>query len=253
MVGLSNAFSMSTLQSYLNADLGIHESIVELLCKRPVPENNAYWRNRNSFLSQSPGYLFIPILLDLLLKTKPNASVLSEQPLQVIEKILHSAATQESGKITYEQHHQECHSILQSIGIIPEEITKIEQALVKRPFTLFPGSYKSLQRANTYLYSAALFPAAYDHIFEHWESVMPLFLFLDDLTDLQEDIVTKSENCLLDVPNIENNFFVLHPLFIESIKPLEKINKNIYHELNRLRQEGISATLGGTLFANTLC
>ena len=78
---------------------------------------------------------------------------------------------------------------------------------------------------------------------------MPLLLFLDDLTDLQDDIATQSENCLLDSPNIENNFFELYPLFTESIKPLQKVNIKTYKELDRLRQEAIVATLGGTLFS----
>jgi hypothetical protein len=109
-----------------------------------------------------------------------------------------------------------------------------------------------LQRANTYLYSAALFPHYFDLIFKYWESVMPLFLFLDDLTDLQEDIANHSENCLLDSPDIESNFFSLYPLFIDSIKPLEMVNHNLYLELNRLRQEAIAATLSGTIFSNNL-
>lgn len=243
---------MSSLHSYLTLDLDIQPRIVDLLCTRRVPENNDYWKKRKTFLSRSPGYLFIPILFDLFLKTNIGEEVVSESHLILIEEILHSAARQEANQITYLQHHQECQAILSEIGISDTEILQIEHTLVTRPFRLFPDKYKSLQRANTYLYSAALFPTKYNLIFEHWESVMPLFLFLDDLTDLQEDIISHSENCLLDVPTIENNFFALHPLFMESIKPIEKVNKNLYLELNRLRQEGISATLTGTLFSNNL-
>ncbi|MBL7873343.1 MAG: hypothetical protein JNM78_17115 [Cyclobacteriaceae bacterium] len=242
---------MSTLQTYLEFDLAIHPDVVELLYSRQVPKNNDYWKGRKTFLSQSPGYLFIPILFDLFLKSNLD-KVLSETHLLLIEEILHSAAKQEANQITNIQHQQECHSILSRVGISEKEISRIENSLVKRPFSNFPAKYKSLQRANSYLYSTALFPHDYDMIFTHWESVMPLFLFLDDLTDLQDDIDTQSENCLLDSPGIENNFFELHPLFIKSIKPLEKINKNIYLELNRLRQEGIAATLGETILTITL-
>jgi hypothetical protein len=78
---------------------------------------------------------------------------------------------------------------------------------------------------------------------------MPLFLFLDDLTDLPEDLATHSENSLLDSPNLENNFFTLHPLIAESIKSVEKINGVLYQELNRMRQEAVASTLGGILFS----
>jgi hypothetical protein len=176
-------------------------------------------------------------------------AVLSELHLLLIEEILHSAARQESGSITYVNHHQECKGILHSIGISTEEIIKIEQSLVNRPFTLFPDSYKSLRRANSYLYSAVLFPKDYDLIFSYWESIMPLFLFLDDLTDLPGDLATNSENSLLDSPNLENNFFTLHPLIAESIKPVEKINGTLYKELNRMRQEAVANTLGGILLS----
>jgi hypothetical protein len=224
-----------------------HKLAAILLCKRSVPKNNEYWKSRSSYLSKSPGYLFIPILLDLFLKSKSNQSI-SEEHIQLIEQILHHAAIQERTESGYTQLHIDCQNVLQSIGVSNDEIKRTE-SLVDRPFSLFPSKYKSIQRANVFLYSAALFPNDYDLIFSHWESVMPLFLFLDDLTDLQDDIANKSENCLLDSPNIENNFFELYPLFAESIKPLQKINLKIYQELDRLRQEAIVATLSGTLFS----
>ena len=241
---------MSTLQHYLETDLGIHRKVIELLCNRDVPKNNGYWKGRNSFISQSPGYLFIPIFLDLLLKSNLDEAVLSASHLILIEEILHSAARQESGIITYLQHHQECKEILEKIGIASHEIQKIEHALVNRSFKLFPDKYKSLRRANSYLYTAALFPDNYELIFHIWESLMPLFLFLDDLEDLPEDLATQSENCLLDSPDLENNFFTLHPLIAESIKQVEPINNILYKELNRMRQEAVAGKLRGILLAD---
>lgn len=240
---------MPPLQNYLKQDLGIHPDVIELLCSREVPKNNEYWKGRKSYLSHSPGYLFLPILLDLLLKSKVGTSVLSESHLLLIEKVLHSAACQEAGSITYMQHHQECRNILYQAGIAEGEIRKIEESLINRAFTLFPEKYKSLRRANSFLYSAALFPNHYDLFFHFWESVMPLFLFLDDLTDLAEDLVNKSENCLLDSSSIENNFFALHTIIAESIKPLEIVNWQLYQELNKLRQEAVASTLGGVLLS----
>lgn len=239
---------MLNLQHYLKTDLGIHKNTIEFLCNRQVPKNNEYWKGRKDFISRSPGYLFIPILLDLFLKSNLGAAVLSELHILLIEEILHSAARQESGRITHLQHHQECEEILYRNGISQEEITSVER-LVNRPFTHFPAKYKSLQRANSYLYSTVLFPNDYDLIFIYWESIMPLFLFLDDLTDLPEDLATHSENSLLDSPNLENNFFTLHPLIAESIKPVEKINGVLYKELNRMRQDAVANTLGGILFS----
>lgn len=240
---------MPFLQHYLETNLGIDRTIAESLCNREVPANNEYWKGRTSYLSQSPGYLFIPIILDLFLKNNLVQSVLSELHLRLIEDILHSAARQEAQRITDIQHHNACKTFLHRIGISDKEIHRVEQTLVNRPYSLFPTKFKSLQRANTYLYSAALFPNDYDLIFDCWESVMPLFLFLDDLTDLPEDVTTQSENCLLDSADIENNFFSLHPLMAESIKPLEKINDRLYQELNQLRQEAVAATLKGVLLS----
>lgn len=240
---------MATLQHYLETNLGIDRKVIELLCNRDVPKNNDYWKGRNSFISQSPGYLFIPILLDLLLKSNLD-EVLSESHLTLIEEILHSAARQESGIITYLQHHQECKAILERIGIGTHEKQKIEHELVNRSFTRFPEKYKSLRRANSYLYTAALFPNNYEIIFHLWESLMPLFLFLDDLEDLPEDLATQSENCLLDSPDLENNFFTLHPLIAESIKQVEPINAILYKELNRMRQEAVAGKLRGILLAD---
>jgi hypothetical protein len=239
---------MIDFRHYLEFELGIHHEVIDFLCDRPVPENNEYWKGRESYLSRSPGYLFIPILFDLFLKSGiPKSEILSEFHVRLIEDVLHLAARQERDHITYPQLHEACRQVVQSAGIATNEIQRADKELVNRPFLVIPQKYQSLRRANSYLYSASLFPNNYDLIFQIWESLMPFFLFLDDLADLKEDLLNKTENCLLDSPDIQDNFFVLHPLMAELLKRIEPINSKLYKELDRMRKEAIVGTMGEIL------
>jgi hypothetical protein len=239
---------MTEFYHYLEIDLGIHPDVIRFFYNRPVPQSNEYWKGRASFLSKSPGYLFIPILFDLFLKSELNKSVvLSELHIHLIEEILHLAARQEREHLTYSQLHEQCRAVLQKMGIPIDEIQRTDQSLVHRPFKQIPSKFQSLQRANSYLYSAVLFPKDYDLVFQLWESLMPFFLFLDDLTDLTEDMANESENCLLDSPELHDNFFVLHPLMAELLKRIEPVNSKLYYQLDRMRKEAIVSTMKNIL------
>jgi hypothetical protein len=239
---------MTEFHRYLEFDLGIHPDVIHFLVDRPTPLNNEYWKERASFLSKSPGYLFIPILFDLFLKSGIDKSViLSELHIHLIEEILHLAARQEREQLTYLQLHEKCRMVIQKEGIALDEILRADQALVHRPFMRIPVKFQSLQRANSYLYSAVLLPNDYAMIFQLWESLMPFFLFLDDLTDLNEDIANQSENCLLDSQGVQDNFFILHPLMTELLKRIELINSRLFHQLDRMRKEAVMSAMNNIL------
>lgn len=239
---------MTEIHRYLEFELGIHPDVIHFFYDRPIPQNNEYWKGRTSFLSKSPGYLFIPIVFDLFLKSGINKSViLSELHIQLIEEILHLAARQEREHLTYSQLHQQCIAVVHQKGIMLDEIMRADRELVHRSFTQIPEKYRSLQRANSYLYSAVLFPANYDLIFQLWESIMPFFLFLDDLTDINEDLVNQSENCFLDSGKVQDNFFILHPLMTDLLKKVEHLNSKLYHQLDRMRKEAVMSNMKNIL------
>lgn len=239
---------MTEFDHYLEFDLGIHSDVINFFDNRPVPQGNEYWKDRTSFLSKSPGYLFIPILFDLFLKSGIDKSVvLSELHIHLIEEILHLAARQEREHLTYSQLHEQCMDAVQREGVTRDKILKVDQQLVNRPFLQIPEKYKSLRRANAYLYSAVLFPNDHDLIFQLWESIMPFFLFLDDLTDINEDISSQSENCFLDSGRVQDNFFVLHPLMTELLRKTEPLNSKLYHHLDRMRKEAVMSSMKNIL------
>jgi hypothetical protein len=239
---------MTEIHRYLEFELGIHPGIIHFLHDRPIPQGNEYWKERTSFLSKSPGYLFIPILFDLFIKSGIDKSViLSELHIHLVEQILHLAARQEREHLTYLQLQEQCREVVQHAGVEVDEIDRVDQTLVNRTFLRIPEKYKSLRRANSYLYSGALFPNNYDLIFQLWEAVMPFFLFLDDLTDLNEDIANQSENCLLDSPGVQDNFFILHPLMAELLKKIEPVNSKLYQQLDKMRKEAVVSTMKNIL------
>lgn len=224
--------------------LNIDPQIREALLSRPIPQHNAYWRTRVEYILPSPGYYFIPLFFDLLVKQgiSPNALV-SEPHLQVMESILDSVARFECNQITFDLHRGNCRFFIEKHGIPQNKIREVDDHLVNRFFSKIPSGFTALSRANTFLYAFAHLSDDYPLIAKTWESTMPLILFLDDIEDFRDDLETHQENCLLEGPSPEESFFQLHPILQELTRSLQPINPAIYHHLDNLRKQAVSKGL----------
>src|SRR5688500_6631155 len=123
-----------TLPDLISA-LGLEPGTADLFSRRKVLHGNEYWLNKARYVSSAPGYLFIPVYFDLLIKQKLDAKVLlTEDLLVTMEAVLKSAGKLEYEKITHAQHIDECRKILTGAGVLDKNIAKVEHDLVNRPF-----------------------------------------------------------------------------------------------------------------------
>lgn len=224
--------------------LHIDPRIREALLSRPAPQHNAYWRTRAEYILPSPGYYFIPLFFDLLVKqgVSQNA-LLDESHLQVMESILDSVARFERNQITLNTHLGNCRAALEEKVVSPDKIRTVEVQLVNKSFARIPSGFTALTRGNTFLYSFALLSVEYEMISKTWESTMPLLLFLDDIADFRDDLESRQENCLLEGSSPEENFFQLHPILQELTRSLHSINPAIFDHLDTLRKQAVAKGL----------
>ena len=79
---------MFTSKDDLKLGYGVDMEIGKFLTDRKVPEDNLYWKNRLLYIIPMPGYLFIPLYMDIQFRLGlPKAELLSEQHLQLLELI----------------------------------------------------------------------------------------------------------------------------------------------------------------------
>lgn len=216
--------------------LSLDARVTATFAHRQIPRLNAYWQKRTDYITTSPGYYFIPVYFDLLVRQGvPGSALLAESTLTAMEEILDSVARLERKHFDFFVHREHCRQSLSKRGISNLEIAVIENQLVNKPFEKIPENFQALTRANTFLYAVALASPDYSLIFRTWENLMPLILFLDDVEDLKEDQKAGEENSLLEGPGIEESFFQLHPILLTLTQNLQPINRVVYHHFNELR------------------
>ena len=53
---------------FLAIKFGVDDAIARFFVDREPPANNLYWKDKLLYLRPAPGYLFIPLIVDLLFK-----------------------------------------------------------------------------------------------------------------------------------------------------------------------------------------
>ena len=217
----------------LKLSYGIDLEIASFYVDRKVPLQNLYWQGRTIYLPGAPGYLFMPIFADILFRAGLQKNeILTEEQLQFSEKILHSAALLEHGKISWNENVDQ---VLSAVVPHPNSISlfnELKNYLGKDPRPVNIGGrlgtkFPSLNRADTYLLSVTAFDITtfdVDLALSAWYALMTYFLILDDLADIRDDLIKNEENVLLDAGLNENGAAEIRKMINESIETMNRIN-----------------------------
>jgi hypothetical protein len=234
---------MPDLQQHLTGTMGLSRAVADYFTSRKRPAGNEYWLNQSTYMSTAPGYVFIPAYFDLLIRqgVQPE-DLMNDDLIGAMESILQSAGKLEYRKISYDGHLEECRSILERSGA-GGNLNKVENELVNRPFSTVPPRFRSLRRANTFLYTFGIGKFDFDLLFTSWELIVPLLLMLDDFSDIDKDIAEADENCLLDGGPINENFFLLNAVVEKLFLSLHNINPILANYLRSMKNEAVARNM----------
>ncbi len=196
---------MFTSKEYLHYNLGVDESIAKLFVNRKVPVNNKYWKGRYLYVAGGTGFLFIPLFFDLQLKCGVSREcMMNNDYLKLMEEVLHSAALHELEEIDFKEHLTNCKTIMRNCiknyTLYNDLLIYFDDEQLK-PYKYLGTSSKALNRADTFLFSVCfldLNKQVTDQIVENWYALIPSFLLMDDISDLQEDKEKNEENSIND-------------------------------------------------------
>ena len=190
---------------YLVSQYGIDEAIARFFVDREPPANNLYWHEKLLYLRPSPGYLFIPLIVDLLYKLGLNKErLLSLEFITSMEGIGHISAMEETSAISRNMAIEKSEGLVKErcanplwLSIVQDYFKSGENDLLKRKAMPF----KSLHRGDAFLYSLVTidFPKNYfENIAEQWFSLIGVLLLLDDADDIDIDKTAGEENAFLE-------------------------------------------------------
>ncbi len=228
----------------LKLSYGVDLDIAQVFVDRKVPEENLYWKDRKIYVPGSPGYLFMPIYFDILLRCGVKKDfLLSNDFLKFSESILHSAACLEHQQLDWRGHVDEVISIM-----LPNVQNKALYQDLKEYLLLVPSNAKtnsifgtpfpSLNRADSYL--MLLSGIAFEDFdltkaIRGWYALMTYFLILDDLADIKEDLKNGEENVFIESGLNDNGLKIISELIDHSYLEMEKINPVMANRIDHKR------------------
>lgn len=238
---------------------GVDLEIGARFVNRAVPKDNLYWKNRNIYVPGAPGYIFIPILFDLLYRCGADKQeLLSEQPIQLQEAVLHSAAKLEYKQIDWQTHVKEVIDTaaphVHNKTFHDKLIDYLDNPLpVKQAGSAFGTGFTSLNRADSYLFLLVSLRSPEFNLelaVKGWYALMTYFLILDDLADIKDDLKMGEENVLLDAGLNDSGIHKVTRMIEESMHVMNTINpvmgNRIDHKRSVIDLHAIVKSITGT-------
>lgn len=222
---------------------GVDMQIARCYVDRKVPQQNAYWEKRHLYIPPVIGYYFMPVFSDLLYRIGvPRSELLSDAYLELVERILDSAARLEKKQISWMEHVDECLAMAsgecQNPGML-EDLTHYFKGDRSQSSVKLGSAYPSLNRADTYLCSLCCIsfsPEIRHRAVGAWYALMTYFLILDDLADIRDDILNGEENAMVEAGLTDRGVDIITAMIDDSHDRMQRINPVMANRIDHKRQ-----------------
>jgi hypothetical protein len=191
--------------NFLATNYGVDDRIATFFADREPPANNLYWHKKLLYLGPTPGYLFIPVMVDMFQRLGIKRQLLlADTYIHTMESIGHIAAKQEANIITQAQAVEEAIALVQeqpSNAFYFDAVCNYLRGNGKSFITELVSPFKALHRGDLFLLSACVLPFQDEQaivIVQYWFAIITLFLLMDDAEDIDIDAEHNEENAFLE-------------------------------------------------------
>jgi len=223
---------------HLAINYGVDDKIARFFVDREPPVNNLYWKGKLLYLRPAVGYLFIPLIVDLLYKSGiDRQQLLSEQFVTTMEQIGHISALEETKQISQKEAIEQCATLVETITINKEWFTKLKayfSNLETSEFRSKASAFKALHRGDVFLFSLNLldFPEAlFVKIIEQWFALITTLLLLDDAEDIKIDKEAGEENAFLESGLNADGLDKIRELVKQNLHTINSVNPSLSRTL----------------------
>lgn len=190
---------------YLVTKYGVDDTIARFFVDREPPANNLYWHEKLLYLRPAPGYLFIPLIVDLLYKLGlDKGELLSEAFIGTMEGVGHISALEEIKQISGQEAIRKCEELVKSVSINAAWLNNVSEYFEGKKDNIFnrlATPFKSLHRGDVFLFSLSTLnfsPSLFEKIAEQLFAIISSLLLLDDAEDIESDKETGDENAYIE-------------------------------------------------------
>ena len=223
---------MFVSRDLLGIHYGVDDKIARFFVDREPPVDNLYWHGKSLYLQPSPGYIFIPLILELLYRASiSREQLLSPEFIECTEQVGHITALEETKQITAKEAVDKCMSLAKAhckneawLNTVVDYFNEVPGNLIGTMTT----PYKALHRADIFLFALAMieFPVdLFARITELWFALISLLLLIDDADDITEDRKNNEDNAFLESG--------LDKEAVERIKDFVRSKLRILKEINK--------------------
>ena len=218
---------------FLIINYGVDEKIARFFVDREPPVNNLYWHEKLLYLRPGAGYIFIPLIVDLLFKSGISKDeLLGNTFVTTMEQIGHISALEETNQINAATAIQQCADLVKPNCHSETWYNDVLAYLQGNNnfITQLASPFKALHRGDVFLFAlcAVHFPKEKEtQLVQQWFALITTLLLQDDAEDVQSDQKTGDENAFLE-----------HGLSTESIAMAEDLLK---------KNTAVIASLNGTM------
>jgi len=231
---------------FLEINYGTDGKIARFFVDREPPADNLYWKGKLLYLRPAPGYLFIPLIVDLLYKLGVDRQqLLSEEFAATMEQIGHISALEETKQISNEEAIKKCSELVKDSCRNKDWYTNVVDYLTGKDVNFFAGlavPFKALQRGDLFLFAlcALHFPKElYEKVAEQWFALISTLLLLDDAEDIQADKETGDENAFLESGMTAEGFKKIEEMVTNSLQKIRILNPAMSIQLKKQYAEYI--------------
>lgn len=249
---------MFVSSSFLEINYGIDNKIAEFFVDREPPADNLYWKGKLLYLRPAPGYLFIPLIVDLLFRLGIGRDqLLSEAFVATMEQIGHFSALEEANQITEDE------AVKRSIELVKENCSNksfylnlVDCFLNKKEsfFYSLASSFNALRRGDLFLFSVCVlsFPQELNEkIAGQWFALINVLLLMDDSEDIEVDRQTGDKNAFLESGLDTEGVLKIKKLAAESISKINMLNPAMSLQLKNQFKEHVENAAFFKALANT--
>jgi hypothetical protein len=224
---------------YLGIQYGVDNKIAKFFVDREPPVDNLYWKDRYLYLRPSPGYLFIPLITDLLFKLGiDREQLLSDEFIQCLEQIGHISAMEEIKQISKADAIEQCTALAKENCRNESWLNTVVNYFNGSPENLFVSiatPFKALHRGDVFLFSLSAldFPEAlFEKVAQQWFALISTLLLLDDAEDINDDKANNEENAFLESGLDKHGIEQVKQLVAHNLRTISAINSIMAKKLD---------------------
>ncbi len=225
---------------FLGINYGVDDKIAKFFVDREPPKNNLYWKGKLMYLRLEPGWLFIPLIVDLLYKIGLDRDLLlSEEFVGLMEKIGHISAEEELKLIAREEALSKYIELVEANHKNERYYNNLIDFMkggTNNSFAKLSTPYNSLHRGDAFLFSICALEfddALQDKIVECWFALISTLLLLDDAEDIETDKRSGDENAFIESGLTKEGIEDLKEMVRKNLRFIDTINRPMALKLDR--------------------